>query len=168
MKRKSITVPSVDGYDLEGERRKLREAAKRLGITIPEEFYLKIEPGDIIEIYSNPPENKQLYRNDEFLKHSSYTPIQMETIPYPQLFWRGDEDQFQLMKRAEHVALKEDGVVSWGMEKHELVESLHPRKRTFEMDMGVISPCFGADANSRRGWVSTLRVSLIFEWPEDL
>lgn len=168
MKRKSITVPNVDGYDLEGEKRKLREAALRLGITIPEEFYLKIKPGDIIEIYSNPPENKQLYRNDEFLKHSSYTPEQMETIPYPKLFWRSDDWNFVFMKRVEFVALKENGVVPWNLDRHELVESLHPRKRTFEMDMGFITPCWSIDTKERKAFAITLRVNLIFEWPEDL
>jgi hypothetical protein len=169
MKRqKKITIPVVDGYDLEGERKKLRDAADQLSIEIPQEFYDKIELGDIIEIYSNPPENKQLYRNGEFLKHSSYSPEQMETIPYPKLFWRSDETNFIFMKRIEQVALKENGVVPWGVDRHELVENLHPRKRTFEMDMRYLTPCFDKMTKERKAFAHTLRVTLIFEWPEDL
>jgi len=168
MKRKSIVVQSAKSYDLEGEKKKLHEAAHRLGLFIPEEFYDKIQSGDIIEIYSNPPDNKQLYSNDEFKKICSYTPEQMATIPYPKLFWRSDETNFELMKRAECVAFQEDNVVPWGLDKHELVESLHPRKRTFEMDLRYIAPCYNVLGKERRGWVSTIQVSLIFEWPEDL
>jgi hypothetical protein len=51
---------------------------------------------------------------------------------------------------------------------HDLVESLHPRKRTFEMNMGNISPCFDVQTKSPRAWASTLKVSLIFEWQENL
>jgi hypothetical protein len=168
MKRKSITVPSLDGYDVEGERRKLREAADRLGIVIPENFYPTLEPGDIIEVYSNPPEYKQLYCNEEFWKHCSYTREQMETIPYPKLFWRSDEFQFKLMKKAEYVTLHEDQAVPWNLELHELVENFHPRKRTFEIQMRYVSPFFDKKSNKREGVVSTLRVNLIFEWPEEV
>lgn len=168
MKRKSVTVPKIGDYDLDEEKRKLRQAVLRLGLKIPEDFYAKIGVGNIIEIYSNAPENKQLYSNDEFKKYCSYNAEQMATIPFPKLFWRSDETHFSLMKRAEYVALKEDNVVSWGLDKHELVESLHPRKRTFEMELCHLAPCFSEDGKDRRGWVSTIRVSLIFEWPEDI
>jgi hypothetical protein len=168
MKRKTIAQPKISEYDVEAEKLKLRESASRLGLHIPEEFYQKIQPGDIIEIYSVAPENKQLYSNDEFKKICSYTEEQMATHPFPKLFWRSDEVHFQLMKRAEYVALKEDNVVPWALDKHELVESLHPRKRTFEMELGFIAPCFDAKTKDRRGWVSTIRVALIFEWPEEI
>lgn len=168
MKRKSITIPKIDGYDVEAERKMLREAVERLGLVIPDSFYATIEPGDIIEVYSNPPEYKQLYRNEEFFKHCSYTREQMETIPYPKLFWRSDEVQFQVMKKAEYVTLNESEAIPWNFDVHELVENLHPRKRTFEIQMRYAAPIFDKATHARRGVVSTLRVNLIFEWPEEI
>jgi hypothetical protein len=45
---------------------------------------------------------------------------------------------------------------------------LHPKKRTFEMQMGMIAPCFDRKTHARRAWASTLKVSFVFEWGENL
>ena len=160
-------VPNYDHYNLEEEKQLLREALTSFGVRTDERFFENIKTGDIIEIY-NYPENTQLYCNREFSRFCSYTLEQMQTIAFTKLFWRSDEDHSALMKRVNYVFNHESGAVPWDLPNHELIESLHPRKRTAEMKMGWISPCFDLKTGERRHWVSTLQVALIFEWDEDL
>lgn len=154
-------------YDLITERKMVLEFLQQNGLTTDPSFIDQIKAGDIIEVYAVP-ENVQIYQNKEFLKLCSYTPEQMSTIPFPKLFWRSEEANVALLRRAAHVMANETKCVSWEVEPHDLVESLHPRKRTFEMNMGIISPCFDIQTKSPRAWASTLKVSLIFEWQENL
>jgi hypothetical protein len=160
-------VPNYDHYHVEDEIRKLREAMVRLGLRVDETFYQNIKVGDIIEIYKFP-ENTQIHCNDEFIRLCSYTPEQMQSAPLPKMFWRDNEIHMALTKRAAYVTTSENGAVPWELPNHELIESLHPRKRTFEMKMGWIAPCYDIHTGERRAWASTLQVSLIFEWDEDL
>jgi len=160
-------VIDYSDYDIAQEVEKLKQALQRLNLKTDEKFFSRVEMGDTIEIYSYP-ENRQLYRNEEFSRFCSYSAEQMSDIAFPKLFWRSDEDQNALVKRAAQVALRENGVVSWGLPNHELVESLHPRKRTYEIKMGSIAPCFDAGSDQRVAWVSTVRVLLVFEWDQDI
>lgn len=157
----------VSGYDVMTERKNVLEFLQRNGLSTDPKFIDQITAGDIIEVYAVP-ENVQIYQNQEFLKLCSYTPEQMSTIPFPKLFWRSDEANIALLRRAAEVMLQEAKCVPWGVANHDLVESLHPRKRTFEMSMGHISPCFDIKTGSPRAWASTLKVNLIFEWQENL
>ncbi len=165
--KQSLKFPAAPNYNVEAERQALRDFLKSRGLETDPQFFNLISEGDIIEVYSVP-DNLQMYQNSEFLKICSYTPEQMSTIPFPILFWRADETHVALMHRAAHVIKNEKNCVSWGLPPHELVESLHPRKRTFEMQMGIISPCFEIGSHAPKAWASTLKVSLIFEWQENL
>ena len=160
-------TPNYDHYNVEEEKKLLREALKAQGVRTDEAFFDHIEPGDIIEIY-NYPENTQLYCNREFGRFCSYTEEQMKTIVFTKLFWRSDEDHMAIMKRVNQVFNHENHAVRWDIPNHELIESLHPRKRTAEMKMKWIAPCFDLETGKRRTWVSTLQVALVFEWDEDL
>jgi hypothetical protein len=167
-RKKNITIPASDSYDVEGERKKLRDAAEKLGISIPENFYSKIESGNVIQIYTSPPEYKQLYCNDRFYELCSYSNEQLASIPWTKLFWRSDDVNLQLMKRAEDIVFNQKEAVSWGLDPHELVESLHPRKRTFEIEMLYAAPFYDKKTGERRGIISTQKVNFIFEWPEEI
>jgi len=167
MQKQNMKILDNAGYDVEMERKNLIEFLKKSGLATDPQFIDQITAGDIIEVYAVP-ENVQIYQNKEFLKLCSYTPEQMSTIPFPKLFWRADEANVELMRRAAHVMLNESKCVPWGVANHDLVESLHPRKRTFDMSMGNISPCFDIETKSPRAWASTLKVNLIFEWQENL
>ncbi len=167
MFKHQVEVLNNSGYDLITERQQLQEFLKKHGLETDPKFFDLISAGDIIEVYSVP-DNLQMYQNQEFFKICSYTPEQMSTIPFPKLFWRSDETHVELMRRAAHVMKNEKNCVPWGLDSHELVESLHPRKRTFEMSMGQISPCFDVHSKSPKAWASTLKVTLVFEWQENL
>jgi hypothetical protein len=167
MTKKTQITPTHENYDTETEREKLKNAAAKLQLTIPESFLNIIQQGDIIEIYSFP-KNTQIYSNNEFRRLSSYTDEQMKNIPFPKLFWRSDEDHFKLLERAKEVTLHETEAVRWALPNQEVVESLHPRKRTFEIQLGFISPCYDIQSGIRSAWASTIRVSFIFEWTEAL
>jgi hypothetical protein len=165
---KQTAVPfQSEGYDLDFEKQNLNKFLKDNKLFLDTEFINKIAIGDIIEIYSVP-NNVQIFQNNEFKKICSYTPEQMSTIPFPKLFWRSEEDHTSLMQRASQVMATETGCVDWNIKSHELVESLHPRKRTFEIKMGNIVPCFDIETRARKGWASTLTVTFIFEWKENL
>lgn len=157
-------VPDYSEYNLEEERLNLRNYLDKNGLWIPENFYQNIRMGDVVEVYTNPPDVKQIYGNAQFKKLCSYSEEMMRTTPLTKLFWRSDEIQLKLVKRSTQVALNENEAVEWGIEKHELIENFHPAKRTFEMDHGWIAPCMRKGTNERYAWVTGLRVNLIFEW----
>lgn len=162
-------TPDYSHYNIEEEREQLQKAAAQLGLRVPDSFLNQIAEGDIIEIYSKPPTNNQLYANQEFRRLCSYTDEQMKTTPFPTLFWREPEFNETLFARAAEVVEGAGEAVPWNLPMHDLVESLHPRKRTFKMQMGWIAPCYKVDSPSEvAGWVSTLKVTFIFEWAEDV
>lgn len=165
--KRTAQVVDMSNYRIDDELMNLTEFLERNSLWVPQNFIQNIKHGDIIEIYSFP-EHKQIYANKEFSRLSSYTAEEMSTQPFHKLFWRDDGDQRQLVERAAHVASQEKLAVPWGLEPHELVEALHPQKRTFEMRMGWISPCFDAKTGERKAWASTLQVQFIYEWPEAL
>lgn len=156
--------PDYSDYDLEKEKADLRKFLDDNGMWIPESFYGQIRPGDVIDLYKNPPNISQLYCNPQFRQLCSYTEEQMKSIPFPKLFYRSDNIQIALIKKMTEVALHGEDAVPWGIENHELVETMHPKKRTFEIDLGWVAPCFMKGSNERVAIVSSLKVDLIFEW----
>ena len=169
MTKTIMPLPEHPGVDDEllvlTEIDKLQKFLSSKRLWVPKNFLHGIRAHDIIEIYSYP-EYKQIYANDEFSHLSSYTPEQMQSIPFQQLFWRADEDQIMMLERSTAIAKAGKLAEKWDVPKHELVESLHPRKRTFEMSMELIAPCFSSETGLRLAFASTLRVDLIYEWPE--
>lgn len=159
-------VPDYSAYNLEFERASLRKFLESANLYIPENFYQHIREGDIVDLYTNPPEMKQLYCNQEFKRLSSYTEDQLKSNPFTYLFWRSDEVQLALIQKATQVCLFSNEAQAWDIGNHELIESLHPRKRTFEIDLGWVAPCFDKKTHQRTSFVSSLRVKLIFEWPD--
>jgi len=158
--------PDYSAYDVVQERERLRNFLKENGLWIPEAFFQNIRTGDVIDLYSKPPQLSLLYCNSEFKRLCSYSKEQMEKMPFTQLFWRSDEIQQKVIHRMTEIALQSSEAAPWGIENHELVESLHPRKRTFEINLGWIAPCFDLATRERRAFVSSLKVALIFEWPD--
>lgn len=158
--------PDYAAYDLESEVRSLRAFAEREGLWIPENFYRNVRQGDVIDLYESPPSLKQLYCNSQFRELCSYSDEQMKHLPFTKLFWRSDEIQQAIVQKATVAALQNHEAMPWDLEAHELIETLHPRKRTFEIDLGWVAPCFRARDHGRVAFVSSLRVSLIFEWPD--
>lgn len=156
------TKIDYQSYDVKKEQELLCQFLKEKNWSVANDFLTLLKEGDIIEIYGFP-SHTQVYANKEFLKLSSYTLEQMSTIPFQKLFWRESDIQLQLIKRA--VAVVESGSTQpWGLPPHDLVESLHPNRRTFEMHMGFIAPVYNS-AGVSVGWASTLRVEYVFEWP---
>lgn len=167
MQQNNKTAPNYIDYDINLEIENLKKFLQTNGIMVDTTFYEKIQKGDIIEVYSFP-ESKQIYCNSEFTKLCSYNLEQMTTIPFPQLFWRDGDVHLSLMKRAADICKLNEGVYDWNITNHELVESLHPRKRTFEMNMKKIAPCFIANKKESVAWLSTLQVELIYEHKENV
>lgn len=152
-------------YDLLLEKKNILEFLSSKKMSLPPAFLDCFKAGDIIEIYSFP-EHQQIYANKEFQKLSSYTAEQMRTIPFQKLFWRESEIQQRLIERAIEVVRGGGVPQPWGLPPHDLVESLHPRRRTFEMHLGWLTPVYNSEG-SAIAWASTLTVEYIFEWPSD-
>ncbi len=164
---KIIQKPDYTNYNLAFEKQKVSDFLSKSGLSISDTFLNEIENGDIIEIYSFP-ENIQIYSNDEFKKLCSYSPEQMISVPFPQLFWRDQNIHVGLMKRASDICQMSKGTYSWDIDRHELIENLHPRKRTFEIAVKKIAPCFREQENLASAFISTLQVEFIFEWNKDI
>ncbi len=164
---KIIQKPDYSDYNLDFEKQKVCDFLLKSNLSLSENFLDAIEFGDIIEIYSFP-ENIQIYSNDEFKKLCSYTPEQMISMPFPNLFWRDPDIHAGLMKRAAEVCQMDKGAYVWGIPRHELIENLHPRKRTFEIVVKKIAPCFKAQESLASAFISTLQVEFIFEWNKDI
>ena len=167
MSNKILQTPIHSDYNLDQEIKNLKYFLDQKGYQIADDFIKQIALGDIIEVYSFP-ENMQIYSNSEFKKLCSYSEQQMQEIPFPQLFWRDQEVHLSLMKRAAQVCQLEKMTYPWDILNHELVESLHPKKRTFEMKMKNIAPCFLENKTQVSAWASTLQVEFIFEWESEL
>lgn len=167
MKKRISTVRERSDYSVPEEVQRLKQQLDMLGVDTDPVFYDKIMTGDIIEVYAYP-QLKQVYANAEFSKICSYTKEQMEKVPFTALFWRDETEQKKLLDRAIHVALREGKACPWDLDNHELVESLHPRKRTFEMEFNWIAPTFDKQTRKPVGWVCSIQVNLIYEWSEDV
>ena len=158
--------PDYSDYNIENEKSNLKKFSDENGLYIPDKFYDNIRQGDVIDIYTAPPEFKQLYGNSQFKSLCSYTEKQMAEIPFPKLFYRTDDVQLALLKTMTDVVLNSDTAVKYNFAHHDLVESLNPNKRTFEIDLGWIAPCFRKGSNERIAFVNSLKVEFIFEWVE--
>lgn len=158
--------PEYGTYSPVAEIERLRNFVEKSGLWIPNKFYENVRIGDVIDLYTLPPELKQLYCNDQFRELCSYSEEDMRALPFPQLFWRSDEIQKQLIHRTTEVSLQGSEAQPWNIANHELVETAHPRKRTFEINLGWVAPCFKRGSQERAGFVSSLKVELIFEWPD--
>lgn len=166
MKHTHKQNPDYSHYDLDFECKSLKEFLEKKSLWVPENFFTHLRPGDVIEVYTNPPDVKQIFSNTQFKKLCSYSEEQMTKIPFPKLFWRSDEIQLKLMQRSTQVAFVENEAVPWNIENHELIETLHPNKRAFEIDQGWVSPCFSKEDNSRFAFASAIKVKYIFEWKD--
>jgi hypothetical protein len=156
--------PDYSKYSVEEERASLRKFLDANELWVPENFYIDLRDGDVIDLYRNPPNISQLYANSQFKQLCSYSEEQMKAIPFPKLFYRADDIQLAFLKRLTDVAFNYDEAVSWNIEDHELVETMHPNKRTFEVNLGRVAPCFKKNTNERYGVIGSFRVNLIFEW----
>lgn len=159
-------APDYSTYDIDREKTELKAFLEKENLYIPENFYQHIREGDIVDLYTNPPEMKQLYCNQEFKRLSSYSEEELKNNPFTYLFWRSDEVQLALIQKATEVSLYANEAQPWDIVNHELIESLHPQKRTFEIDLGWLAPCFEKATQKRTSFVSSLKVKLIFEWPD--
>jgi len=166
MTKTNLVIPDYSSYSVAKEIADLKKFLTENNLYVSEKFFTGLRPGDVIDLYANPPDLKQLYCNSEFKRITSYSEDQLKTVPFPKLFWRSEEVQLQLLQRTMQVALKEEEAQPWGVDNHELIESLHPKKRTFEIDLGWIAPCFDLVTKQRVAFASSLRVHLVFEWPE--
>lgn len=164
--KRVITPIAANDSSPEEERQLLKDFLRSSELIVPESFLSSLKKDDIIEIYSFP-EMKQLYANREFMRISSYTPEQMRSHPVPELFWRSDAVMNEVISKAVEIATTGTESCAWNVANHELIESLHPRRRTFEMHMRQLAPVFDIKTGTRRGWASTLTVDLIYEWPEE-
>lgn len=164
MKQFNRQEPDYSEYDVEGEKKLLRNFLNENNLWVPENFYENLRPGDVIDLYTNPPQLNQLYGNSQFRKLCSYTTEQMKTIPFPKLFYREDDIQVRFIKKVSQAAFNEKDAIPWDIENHDLVETLHPNKRTFEVDLGRVAPCFKKETNERYGVIGSFRVNFIFEW----
>jgi len=167
MKQKIGFKPDTKSYSIENEVKLLKEALEKNNFMIDELFFKNLKEGDIVEIYQYP-QNLQLYCNSEFGKLCSYTQEQLQKNPFPSLYWREDKVNQDLVKRAGEVVTQGNKAESWGLGNHELVETLHPKKRTFEIELGWIAPCFDKNSKERKGFVTTQRAVFIFEWQENI
>lgn len=149
----------------EEERMLLQDYLRSNDLIVPASFLAGLKKDDIIEVYSYP-EFKQSYANREFMRLSSYTLEQMQSRPVQELFWRSESVMAEVIAKAIEVTTTANEACPWDIANHELIESLHPRRRTFEMHMRTISPVFDVKTGVRRGWASTLTVDMIYEWPE--
>jgi len=159
------SFPDYSNYDVDAEVKNLKEFLNKSELTTDQEIFKHIEKGDIIELY-NFPENVQIFSNSEFRRLCSYTDEQMSTIPFPKLFWRDDEVHVSLMRKSAYVCDVEQKMVPWDFSNHELVEALHPKKRTFNMALKWLAPCYRKGSDKAVGWISTCQVEFIYELPE--
>ncbi|MBC7464451.1 MAG: hypothetical protein H7256_00535 [Bdellovibrio sp.] len=159
------TFPDYSHYDIDLEAKTLNGYLKKSQLTVDPELFKNVEKGDIIELYSFP-ENVQLFSNTEFRRLCSYSNEQMNTIPFPKLFWRDDEVHLFLMKKASIVCDGENKICRWDFKSHELVEALHPKKRTFMMNLKWIAPCYREGSDKAVAFISTCQVEFIYELPE--
>ncbi|MFZ3231021.1 MAG: hypothetical protein WA160_12505 [Pseudobdellovibrio sp.] len=159
------SFPDHTNYNIEAEIVAINEFLKKSNLNVDPIFFTKVEKGDILEIYRFP-ENTQSFSNSEFRRLCSYSDEQMKTIPFPKLFWREDEVNLSVMRRSATVCNVENKLSQWGLGSHDLVESLHPKRRTFSINLKWISPCYPDGETKAVAFISTCCVEFIYELPE--
>ena len=151
----SITDPQLPKN--RNEENFLREVCKKLGISIPEDFYGSICGNEIIEIYRLD-EGIQIYRNLEFMKYSTYDFATVLVHSWEELFQRPEEVHSLMAERAKVVVTTAENTKPWDLPKHELIERMHPQLNAFEMEMLKIAPGIDIKTNTRAFWISSLKV----------
>lgn len=136
----------------------LRWALSRLRLSVPEDFYSAIRPGDVVEVYEFS-EFRQIWRNLEFLRLCSYDVITLSTTPLPELFAR-DEAINQLIFNEAMAAKTEHRTSPFNVPEHELVERLDKHNLVFRIGTKFRTPVFN-QGNEVVGFVSTLRAELV-------
>jgi predicted RNase H-like nuclease len=131
------------------------------------EFYKHIGSEDLVEVYRHP-SHVQIYCNDRFLKITSYTLQQIRSIPFSQLYWRSPSDQTEVLARAAEVLNSGKKAQPWNVHKHELIEMMHSRRRTYEIEMKWLAPVIDEKTNAPMGIATIQYVNPVFEWRDDL
>lgn len=143
----------------ERETSLLKVFLRKSNYKIYDDFFQTLNGTDIVEIYDTT-KQIQIFRNLNFLSHSSYTIVDMLTTPWPELFHRKPSITNQIMKKSEFISNSATSTQPWKIEPH-IVTELKGQERSFLMTLKCISPVFDHN-NNRIGWVSSVNVKEVF------
>ncbi len=124
------------------------------GLKLGDKDYSFIEKNDIIELYSF--ENKQLYRNLEFLKVCPFDFLTTICHEWFVLFERPAQITEAIMARVAHVMGKNSSAhFPMDIPKHTLIASGHADKILTEVELKYIKPVYDKKTNIKAGFIVT-------------
>ena len=136
----------------------LAKACQALNLSVPDSFMNTIVSGDIVEVYDLVTQ-RQLYRNFEFLRSSSYDLLTVCVMPYPELFAREEGFEAKILARTTEIIERGHATEPWNVPNHHLVEKLESHQRKFFLRLGNIAPVYSTLTGDRVAWASTIQVA---------
>lgn len=135
----------------------VQRALWKYGLFARDAFSNYIESGDIVEIYNR--DNVQIYRNFEFLKHCSYSLMDIITREWVELYERPQVVQEHLFYVTEKV-FKQEVVVKPDLLPHIMREKASDQGRCFETELKWFIPLFSTQGRCE-AFLATIKAELI-------
>lgn len=135
----------------------VRYFLKKHRLTLSDEFYKVLSENDVIEIYNA--QNEQLFRNFRFLELTDYDLVELECVPWYELFGRHESVTEKLINLGQAAFSTTEPLIPANIEAHPTQELKSRRKKLLNVRHKYVSPLYD-DCNCV-GLIVNEEVSLI-------
>lgn len=146
----------------------LRRGLALLDLTTDEDNFTKIESGDIVEVYNL--DFIQIYRNFEFMRHSSYSLLDVAGNEFYRLYERSTLVNDQIFSAARQVSADPKTPIDARaiVPTHPLRERFSPKRREFFLTFKHIVPVYAASGPRQGQMNGYLTIQSAAEVPEPM
>jgi hypothetical protein len=126
------------------DEKSLRRFCEMTNTYIRDDFYKKIDDGDVVEVYtfdSSTGQVKQTWRNWRFLEMCSYDVLLLMTTPMLDLFHRNEKTAELLVSRIGEV-FTDQRTKPCDVPAHVITERMHQKNRLFQITNKFYTPLF--------------------------
>lgn len=141
------------------EARELENFLKERDLYLPFDSADYIDPGDLVEVYSE--DCVQIYRNSNLEKICSYDRQTLETQPFNVLFRREDKITEKLVARALQCISGQKSIEKINVEPHHMQENYAANSKVFYIEEKWCSPVFSIKTNNVMGFFATQSAKLV-------
>lgn len=113
----------IKNIPFESNKKSLRAALQKLGLSVPDDLYSRIDKDVIIDIYNS--NHLQIYHNKVFHELSSFSYLELSALPWFELFERPSYCTLHLFQLAEELFLSgRKGIVDIDLDDYCLKEKI--------------------------------------------
>ena len=140
-------------------------ALSKFGLKGPSELFSTLSEEDCIEIYSAT--GTQMFRSFNFFKYCSYSPEDLLTSPWQELYDRDTDIISQMEGVAGRALMQAENVFSIELPNHKVWELRSTKKVHAEVSFRICSPLFD-EHKKRSAFLVSSRIELLKESPKQL